>query len=152
MEIFFLTLKQMLMMFFLILAGILLRKKSLLPDNAHITMSKLETFVFVPALSLFNQITKCNVQTFVDNSALMLYGLVLILGAILLSAPLSRLFIHNANQSPSLAYQRSVYLIINIRLAYSSMYGRMEPGMGSANSRTGRSGESAPPPRSSRKR
>ena len=109
MDVFFLTLRQMLMMFFLILAGIVLRKKSLLPDNAHITMSKLETFVFVPALSLFNQITKCNVQTFAENSALMLYGLALILCAMALSAPLSRLFIRKANQSPDLAYQRSVY-------------------------------------------
>ena len=109
MEIFLLTLKQMMMMFFLILAGILLRKKCLLPDNAHTTMSKLETFVFVPALTLSNQINKCNLQTFTENAPLLLYGLMLILCAMLLAGPLSRLFIRNAHSSPDLAYQRSIY-------------------------------------------
>ncbi|MBE5771395.1 MAG: AEC family transporter [Clostridiales bacterium] len=109
MDVFFLTLKQMLMMFSLILVGVWLRKKCLLPDNAHITMSKLETFVFVPALSLFNQINKCTVENFTANSALILYGLVLTLCALALSFPLSRLFIRNASRSPALAYQRSIY-------------------------------------------
>ena len=109
MDIFLLTLRQMLMMFFLIMVGFLLRKKCLLPDNAHTTMSKLETFVFVPALTLFNQITKCTVKTFTENSALILYGLILVLCALALSFPLSRLFIRNAGQSASLTYQRSIY-------------------------------------------
>ena len=54
MGIFILTLKQMLIMFSLISVGFLLRKKSKLPENSGIVMAKLETFVFVPALSLFN--------------------------------------------------------------------------------------------------
>lgn len=45
MEVFRLTLQQMLMMFLLIAAGFILRKKSLLPENANIIMSKLETFI-----------------------------------------------------------------------------------------------------------
>ena len=54
MEIFNLTLKQMLMMFSLILVGFLLRKTSKLPENSGTVMVKMETFIFVPALSLFN--------------------------------------------------------------------------------------------------
>ena len=46
MEIFNLTLKQMLMMFSLILVGFLLRKKSNLPENSGTVMAKLETFIF----------------------------------------------------------------------------------------------------------
>lgn len=109
MEVFTLTLNQMLMMVSLILVGFLLRKKRLLPDNAHTVMSKLETFVFVPALTLSNQIAKCTVETFTANSRLILYGLCLVLSALVISHPLSRLFIRNSSQSAELAYQRNIY-------------------------------------------
>ena len=52
MEIFDLTLSQMLMMFMLIIIGFLLKKKNIVPDDAYVTISKLETFVFVPSLIL----------------------------------------------------------------------------------------------------
>lgn len=74
-EIFNLTLKQMLMMFSLILVGFLLRKKSKLPENSGTVMAKMETFIFVPALSLFNQMTKCTVETFKTNAPLYYMGL-----------------------------------------------------------------------------
>ena len=109
MEIFNLTLQQMLMMFTLILIGFLLRKKSILPENSHITMSKLETFIFVPALSLFNQMTKCTVETFTENSVLILYGLITVVCAVALSYPLSKVFIRNHAQSSELSYQRNIY-------------------------------------------
>ncbi len=75
MKIFNLTFEQMLMMFTLILVGFIVRKKSNLPQNTGSVMAKLETFVFVPALSLFTQMTKCTVENFKDNWILMLYGL-----------------------------------------------------------------------------
>ncbi len=88
------------MMFTLIFVGIFLRKKSVLPENADKTMAKLETFIFVPALLLFNQMTRCTVQTFRDNAILILYGLVVILCAILVAYLLSGLFVRNASASP----------------------------------------------------
>lgn len=109
MQIFNLTLTQMLMMFTLILVGFILRKKSPLPDNSHTVMSKLETFVLAPALSLYNMMTKCNVKTFSENWTLILYGFIMILCAVALSYPLSRLFIRNFKASPELDYQRNVY-------------------------------------------
>ena len=109
MEIFTLTLKQMLMMFLLIIVGFVLRKKSILPDNAQVTMSKLETFLFVPALSLYAQMTKCNVKTFMENSSLLLYSLVLVLLAIALAYGLSVLFVRKAKGSPEREYQKNVY-------------------------------------------
>ena len=57
MQIFSLTLKQMLMMFTLILVGFLLRKKTILSENAGTTMAKMETYIFVPALTLFTQMS-----------------------------------------------------------------------------------------------
>ena len=41
MDVFYLTLKQMLMMFSLIAFGFFLRKKSILPDNSGTTMAKM---------------------------------------------------------------------------------------------------------------
>ena len=108
MEIFNLTLKQMLLMFSLMLAGFVLRKKKLLPDNAGTSMAKLETYIFVPALSLFNQITKCTVESFRENWVLMLYGLGIVICAILLSYPLSLLFVPKADDSDK-KYQRNIY-------------------------------------------
>ncbi|MBE6651628.1 MAG: hypothetical protein E7613_10010 [Ruminococcaceae bacterium] len=109
MEIFKLTLSQMLMMFTLILVGFILKKKSPLPDNSHTVMSKLETFAITPALALFTMMSKCTVKTFVDNSRLILYGFVTIICALLLSYPLSKLFIRNHRESSALEYQRNVY-------------------------------------------
>ena len=60
------TLSQMLLMFTLILIGFLLRKKNILPDNAHIIMSKLETWVFVPALNFSNMVKNFTVEK--DNT------------------------------------------------------------------------------------
>lgn len=109
MEIFKLTLSQMLMMFTLILVGFVLRKKSPLPDNSHTVMSKLETFAITPALSLYNMMTKCTVETFTENYILILYGLIMVLCAVALSYPLSKLFVRNHKDSPELEYQRNVY-------------------------------------------
>lgn len=109
MEIFYLTLQKMLMMFSLILVGFLLRKKSILPDNSGTVMAKMETFIFVPALSLFNQMTKCTLESFTQNASLILYGFVIVVISIILSYPLSRLFIGKKLNSPADAYQRNIY-------------------------------------------
>ena len=95
----------MLMMFALILVGYLLRKKSPLPDNSHTVMSKLETFAITPALSLYNMMTKCTVTSFKENWTLILYGAVMIISAIALAYPLSRLFIRKGGDQ----YQRNIY-------------------------------------------
>ena len=109
MEIFSLTLSQMLMMFTLILAGFLLRKARILPNDSDITMSRLETYIFVPALNLFNMMTNCTVSTFKANSVLIIYGLFLIIFAVALAYPLSKLFIRNSSESEELDYQRNIY-------------------------------------------
>ena len=109
MEIFKLTLSQMLMMFVFIIAGFLLRKTKILPACSDTTMSRLETYIFVPALSLFNMMTNCNVQTFKENFVLVLYGLGLIIFAVLFAHPLSRIFIRKASDDSDLKYQQNIY-------------------------------------------
>lgn len=109
MQIFNLTLNQMLTMFTLILLGFLIRRKGNLSETAGTTMAKLETFIFVPALSLYTQMTKCTVETFTKNASLILYGLVIVVAAIAVSYPLSKLFVKNSGASPQAAYQRNIY-------------------------------------------
>jgi predicted permease len=109
MEIFFLTLKQMVMMFIFILAGFFLRKKMILADNSDTIMARLETYIFCPALSLFTMITKCNVTTFAENYMLILYGLAIVLVSIVLAYPLSAMFVRKSSQSPEKMYQRNIY-------------------------------------------
>ena len=109
MEIFNLTLKQMLMMFTLIAVGFLLRKKSSMSENSATIMAKLETLVFVPALHLFTQMTKCTVENFKENAPLILYGLIIVLCAIVLAYPLSRCFVRKSDETPEKSYQRNIY-------------------------------------------
>lgn len=109
MEVFNLTLSRMLMMFTLIVMGFLLRKKNILGDNANTVISKLETYVFVPALNLGNMLANCSVKTFSENSVLIWYGTLSIVFALALAYPVSCLFIRNTKSDPEAAYQRNVY-------------------------------------------
>lgn len=105
---FKLTLFQMLAMFTFILVGYALRKSKILPESSGVTMARLETYLFVPALTAYNMSTKCTVATFRENASLILYGAVTVVGLLLLAIPLSRLFIPHAKTSAE-EYQRSIY-------------------------------------------
>ena len=105
---FNLTLTQMITMFVFVLFGYLLRKKEILSESACLAMSRLETYFFVPALNLYNWITNCTSNTLRENYVLILYGMVLVLAAILLSYPLSGLFVRKADSAES-EYQRNIY-------------------------------------------
>jgi predicted permease len=96
-------------MFILIIAGYILRKMNILPEGSDKILSKLETYLLCPALSLSNQIANCTLSTFTDNAPLMLYGLGFILVAIIISYPLSRPFAKGWKDSDEILYQRQIY-------------------------------------------
>ena len=108
MDVFFLTLNQMLMMFTLILVGYILRKKKILPDSSVTTLSRLETYFLTPALSLSNMMQNATVETLSKNFKLVIYGFVFIAAAVLLSYPLSNLFVKKSTDS-ALEYQRNIF-------------------------------------------
>ena len=62
MTIFQTTLNQMLVLFFFIIIGMLLKRKNILPDNAGTVMSRMETYVLFPALIINNLMTKCTLE------------------------------------------------------------------------------------------
>ncbi len=109
MQVFYLTLQQMMTMFVLMAIGFILRKKNILPDNAGTVIAKLLTYVVAPALALKTQITNCSLETLVQNIEFPLFGLVLVLVAIAIAYPISRLFVGKYKESAELTYQRNIY-------------------------------------------
>ncbi len=108
MEIFYLTLSQMVTMFLLILSGYILRKSGILPEESHITLSRLETFVLLPALNIVTWIKNCNTHTLVSNLPLIAYGALMIAVALLIAYILAAIFVPKAN-TPDEKYQRNIY-------------------------------------------
>ena len=91
MEMFYLTLSQMVTMFILIVAGYALRKYNILPEESHLTLSRLETYALVPALNIVTWAKNCNPKTLSENAVLILYGLGVIAAALALAYLLSAL-------------------------------------------------------------
>ena len=109
MDIFLLTLQQLMMIASLMVAGYFLRKKDIVPENTGIAISKLETYIFVPALSIINQLNNCTIETFTRDSILILYGFVLVLVSALIGSIFSRFFVKDASKSLELLYKRNIY-------------------------------------------
>ena len=99
----------MLMMALLIALGYALSKSGVLPNGASVVLSRLETYIFVPALNIINQLDNCNVKTFTENLKLILYGTVCILIAVALAYPLSKAFVRKTNGDFALEYKRNIY-------------------------------------------
>ena len=103
MEIFGLIIDVMLMMFLFIGVGFVLRKTKILPEGmSDVTLARLETYVFVPALNFYNWTTNCTVQSIKENYMLILYGFLFIVIVILCAYPLSKIFAKEQ-------YQRNIY-------------------------------------------
>lgn len=91
-QVFSATLSPMLVMFLCIIIGFVLKKKKLCPDNTVTVLSKLETTVFNPALTIHTFCKYCTVSSLSQQYQLVLYCLVAIVIAVSLSYLLSGLF------------------------------------------------------------
>lgn len=110
MEIFYLTLTQMLVMFCFIAIGFVLKKAKLLPDDAGTVLSKLENYVLVPAMIINSFMEYCNVDNLKANYKIVLFSTGLTLLGIALAMPLSRFFAKEKNLSGKEAeYRRNIY-------------------------------------------
>ena len=90
MGVFQSTLTQMMVMFSFIIAGFVLQKKNLLPAVAATVLSKLENYVFVPALVLDTFMTYCRISALLEQYKLILYCLLLLLLSFCISFPLCK--------------------------------------------------------------
>ena len=88
----FSTLDQMLFLFLCMLAGFLLNKLKLLPENAGTTISKLENYIFVPALVISSFKKNCTFENLSDSWTLIIYCAVLMAINIAIAIPLGKAF------------------------------------------------------------
>lgn len=91
-DIFLATLSPMLMMFCCMVVGFVLNKKKLCPENTATVLSKLETYVLAPALTLNTFSQYCTVQSLSEQYKMILYCLLALAIAIILAFLLTPLF------------------------------------------------------------
>lgn len=96
------------MMFGFIALGFILKRANILPDGSNVTMARLETYIFVPALTISNQMARCTPETFRQNASLILYGAITITAVLIAAVPMSYLYVRHA-KTPYEEYQRMVY-------------------------------------------
>ena len=96
------TLNPMLVMCTCIIAGFILKKGDILPDNTDTVLSKLETKLLYPAQVLNTFLNYCTVASLKENMDLLIYSVPLLIVAMIVSVPLSRLFEKEE-------YQRNMY-------------------------------------------
>lgn len=101
-EVFSATLSPMLMMFLCMVIGFILNKAKLCPDNTTTVLSKLETCVLLPALTVNTFSKYCTVASLSQQYKLVLYCLLAVAIAIAIAIPLSAVFEKNG-------YNRNIY-------------------------------------------
>ena len=92
MQVFSSTVNQMMVLFIFMALGYFLNKAKLLPSNASVTISRLETNVLVPCL-VFNTFYKyCTVQNISQKWTYIVYGIAIMAVSIAIGVILSRIF------------------------------------------------------------
>ena len=71
------TITPMLYMFLCIIIGYILCKKNVLPDNTATVLSKLEVWLFTPALNLKTFIVNCTVKSLYENMYFISYSVII---------------------------------------------------------------------------
>ena len=92
MDTFLAALEPMLTMFICILIGFGLNKSGLAPENTGTVLSKVETYVFMPAQVMVTFMTYCTVSSLQENYRFSLYSVLCIAVSMAMSIPLSKLF------------------------------------------------------------
>lgn len=97
-DTFLATLSPMLMMFLCIAIGFVLRKTKAAPENTAAALSKLELYVFIPALILSTFLKYCTVESILSQSRIVLYSSAAVALAVAMGIPLSRLFSRDVDE------------------------------------------------------
>jgi len=91
-EVFFAALSPMLFLFICIVIGFSLNKMKLLPPDAALVMSRLENYVFMPAMGFSAFMKFCTVDSIRENSGIFAYSILAIAFAMGIAVPLSGVF------------------------------------------------------------
>lgn len=114
MEVFLPMLNQMAVLFLFMLAGYILRRRNIAPENTGLVLSKLETYVFIPALNINNFMVHFTIQNVASRWQSLLCSIVLLLSAVGIGLFLSRRFAKDR-------YARHVYLYSFVIANYGFM-------------------------------
>lgn len=101
-EVFLSTLSPMLMMFACMVIGYILNKKKICPDNTATVLSKLETYVLAPALTINTFSKYCTIASLSEQYMRILFCLLILAIAIGIAFALTPLFTGKG-------YNRNVY-------------------------------------------
>ncbi len=101
--IFTTTLQQMLFLFSLIIIGYILIRLKLLPENSSAVLSKLENYLFIPALVLGTFIANFTIDKLESAGKLLIFGIVIEFVVIFISVLCTRLITKDK-------YIRNIYL------------------------------------------
>lgn len=103
MKVFLATASPMLVLFGCIIIGFVLKKFNVLSSNSASVLSKLETTVIVPSLTLSTFMNYCTIGSLKENANLILYSCIALVPAIALGIGLACLFIRKCS------YNRNIY-------------------------------------------
>lgn len=92
MEVLLATLYPMIAMFLCMLVGFVLHKCRLIPENSGTVISRLENYIFVPALVFATFSEYCNVGSLIEYKSMILYAIISLVFAYAISIPLSKVF------------------------------------------------------------
>ena len=92
------TVSPMMVMFLCMLAGYVLCKSKCVPENTATVLSKLEINLLLPALVLNTFLKYCTVESITTQYQTVLYGAVAVVLAVVMGAPLAKLFTKDKNE------------------------------------------------------
>ncbi len=103
MQVFNVTINQMLVFFCFMLVGFLLNKSGALPKDTSKVLSKLETYLLLPCLTFQTFYNNCTITNFVATGKFVIYGAIVLACSFALALLLSRIFTKDK-------YTKSVYI------------------------------------------
>ncbi len=92
MQVFNITLNQMLVLFGFMAIGFIFNKTKLLPENTSKVLSKLETYLLLPCLTFQIFYRNCTLENLLNTSKYLIYGTVILLISFVISLLISRFF------------------------------------------------------------
>lgn len=105
-DTFLATVSPMLVMFFCILVGFVLRKTKILPESGSTVLSKLSVYVLLPAKIVYSMITNCTVASLSTQYKVVLYGALATGLSVVIAIGVSRFFSQERNER--MIYQYSM--------------------------------------------
>ncbi|MBQ3021962.1 MAG: AEC family transporter [Clostridia bacterium] len=101
--VFSFTFSSMLVIFTYIIIGYILNKKKIVPENTDRVLSRLENYVFLPALVLNTFSSQCTIDSLKTNYPFLLYSTLALFCAFVISMIISRFFAERGT------YQQNIY-------------------------------------------